>query len=424
MSQLRCIFASACVIFCTVLTVSALFSVSSSPAWAQATSASSVAGQVTDSTGAAVPAVKVTLTEPQTSTRLTTTTNGDGRYVFSNVNIGTYTITFEKEGFAVSKVERQSVNVGTALTVNSTLQIGATSTTVEVQAQAAAELQTTNASVGTTVTGKQLMDLPNLARDAATLAVLQPGITPGGNTAGAVQDQNSYTVDGGYNSDDMAGNSTSYVTNFTGLGGTQTGGSSAGAVPVPVESIEEFKVTTVNQPADFNGALGSQVQMVTKRGTNQFHGSVYEYYFATNVGAANTWTNDHTCSPGSPNCQVVTTAAGAASFPTPGYANPLPSNHRNRFGASLGGFLTPNFLGGKWYFFFNYEGQRFPNNNTYERSVPSDLLRAGVIQVPIGATNAYTPFNLNPYPVSVGGVTYPACSGSYCDPRGIGISPA
>ena len=398
-----------------------LISLSPAKLWSQATSTSTITGQVTDQTGAPVAGVKVTATNPETSTQLTTTTNNEGRYVFSNVNIGTYSIVFEKQGFSTSRIENQKVDVGTTLTVNNALQVGATTTTVEVQAQAAAELQTTNATVGTTVTSHEILDLPNLARDAATLTVLQPGVTPGGYTAGSVQDQNTYTVDGGNNSDDMAGNSTSYVTNFTGLGGTQTGGSSAGAVPVPVESIEEFKVTTFQQSADFNGGLGSQVQMVTKRGTNQFHGSGYEYYFATNVGAANSWLNNHTCTPFSANCATV----AGGTFPTPGYANPLPSNHRNRFGASLGGFLTPNVLGGKWYFFFNYEGQRFPQNNTYERPVPSDLMRNGVIQVQVGSGSSavWTPFNLNPYPVQVGGVTYPACSGSYCDPRGIGLNP-
>ncbi len=382
-----------------------LLGVGATFAWGQATSTASVTGQVADQQGAAIPGAEVRLTNPATSSTQTATTNNDGRYLFVNVNPGTYNIVFGKVGFTTSRVADQHVEVGSTTTVNSTLQVGATTTTVEVQAQAAAELQTTSASVGTTISSQQLLTLPNLGRDAASLAVLQPGITPGGSTAGAVQDQNSYTVDGGNNSDDMAGNSTSYVTNFTGSGGTQTNGSSAGTVPVPVESIEEFKVVTFNQTADFNGGLGSQVQMVTKRGTNQFHGSVYDYYFATNVGAANTWVNDHT--------------------PTQGLAyTPLPSNHRNRFGASLGGPFAPNFLGGKWYFFFNYEGQRFPNNNTYERPVPSDLLRAGVIQLPIGSgTGVNTAFNLNPYPVTVDGTTYPACSGSFCDPRGIGINP-
>lgn len=392
-----------------------LLSIGSTLVWGQATSNSSITGLVNDQQGAAIPGAQVKLVNPATSTTQTATTNSDGRYLFANVAPATYSIVFGKTGFASSRVENQAVEIGAALTVNATLQVGATTTTVEVQAQAAAELQTTSASVGTTMNSDAILALPNLGRDAATLTVLQPGITPGGSTAGAVQDQNTYMVDGGYNTDDMAGNSTSYVTNFTGMGGAQTNGSSAGAVPVPVESIEEFKVTTFNQTADFNGGLGSQVQMVTKRGTNQFHGSGYEYYYATNVGAGNSWVNDHTCAPNSPNCN------SALGSPTPGFANPLPSNHRNRFGASLGGPLGPNFLGGKWYFFFNYEGQRFPNNGVYERPVPSDLLRAGVIQVAINKVN--TPINLNPYPVTVDGVTYPACSGSFCDPRGIGINP-
>ncbi len=188
------------------------------------------------------------------------------------------------------------------------------------------------------------MALPNLGRDVSTLTVLQPGVTLDGYTAGAVQDQNTYTLDGGNNSDDMAGNSTSYVTNFTGLGGTQTGGTPSGVVPTSVETIEEFKVTTFNQTADFNSSMGSQVQMVTKRGQNQFHGAAYGYYYATNLGAANTWINNHTPS---------------VLFNLP--YTPLPSNHRDRWGGSLGGPFAPKFAGGKWYFFFNYEGSRFPN---------------------------------------------------------------
>src|SRR5262249_61055557 len=141
-----------------------------------------------------------------------------------------------------------------------------------------------------------------------------------------------FTLDGGNNSDDMAGNNTSYVTNFTGMGGTQTGGSPSGVMPTPVESIEEFKVSTFNQTADFSGSIGGQIQMVTKRGTNTYHGSAYGYYFATNVGAANTWTNNHTPS-----------SINGVSRPY----TPLPSNHRNRSGGSLGGGVLPNTAAGQ-----------------------------------------------------------------------------
>ncbi len=147
--------------------------------------------------------------------------------------------------------------------------------------------------------------------------------------------------------------------------------------------------------------------MATKRGTNQFHGSVYGYYYATNVGAANTWVNNHT----------PDTLLGLPY-------TPLPSNHRDRFGASLGGPAAPAFAGGKWFFFFNYEGLRFPNVSTYERLVPTALMRAGVIQVPNSA-GTFVPYNLNPTAVTVGGVTYqPAqCGTTLCDPRGLGLNP-
>jgi hypothetical protein len=149
--------------------------------------------------------------------------------------------------------------------------------------------------------------------------------------------------------------------------------------------------------------------MVTKRGTNQFHGAAYMFYFDTTLGSANTWTNNH--SPATIN---------GVSY---GYT-PLVSNHRNRFGGALGGPLIPkDFLGKKWYLFFNYEGLRFPNVSNYTRIVPSALLRAGVIQEP-NSSGTWLPYSLNSAPVTVNGTTYtPAqCAGGFCDPRGLGMS--
>src|SRR5262249_290140 len=103
---------------------------------------------------------------------------------------------------------------------------------------------------------------------------------------------------------------------------------------------------------------------------------------------------------------------------------PLPSNHRTRFGGSLGGIMLPKLAGGKTFFFVNYEGSRFPNVAPYERTVPSDLLRAGVIQV-ADSCGKFQAYNLNPVPFTVNGVTYnPAtCGTGLCDPRGIGLNP-
>src|SRR5215831_4000457 len=376
------------------------------PAWSQATSTATVTGLVTDDQGATVPGADIRLVDVETASALSTQSNDTGRYVIVNVTPGTYVITISKQGFAVYKVSAQKVDVGTTMTVNAALKVGSTTTTIEVDAHVGADLQTTNATVGTTLTSAALQLLPNLGRDVSTLAVLQPGTTPSGQTAGAFSDQNVFQLDGGNNSDDMSGNNTSYVTNFTGQGGTQTNGSPSGVIPTPVESIEEFKVSTFNQTADFSGSIGGQIQMVTKRGTNQYHGSGYGFYYATNIGAANSWTNNHTPS-------------GNLSY------TPLPKNHRSRFGGSLGGVLLPKMLGGKTFFFVNYEGSRFPNVSTYERSVPTKLLRAGVIQV-LGNDQKYHAYNLNPGAVTVDGVTYaPALCGSSgaCDPRGIGLNP-
>jgi hypothetical protein len=386
-------------------TAAVLAVLTTAPAWSQATSTATISGLVTDEQNAAIVGAEVRVVDTATGTGQGTMTNDTGRYVLVNLSPGTYAVTVSKEGFAVFKIPSQKLDVATSITINAQLKLGSTSTTVEVSASAAADLQTTNATVGTTLTSQALMALPNMGRDVSTLAVLQPGTTPSGMTAGAYSDQNVFMLDGGNNSDDMAGNNTSYVTNFTGVGGTQTNGSPSGIVPTPVESIEEFKVGSFNQTADFSGSIGAQVQMVTKRGTNTYHGSLYGFYFATNVGAANLWANNHTPS-------------GGLSY------TPLPSNHRDRFGGSIGGVIFPKLLGGKTYAFFNYEGSRFPNVSPYERNSPSALLRAGVIQV-ADASGKFQAYNLNPAPVTVNGVTYqPAqCGSSLCDPRGIGISP-
>src|SRR5207248_937348 len=142
--------------------------------------------------------------------------------------------------------------------------------------------------------------------EASSLAIFQPGVSPEGSVAGAMYDQNTFQLDGGNNSNDMDGSMNVYTTSYA------TNGAPTGTVPTPIESVEEFKVNTANQTADFNGSAGSQVQMVTRRGTNSFHGSAYEYYFATNIGAANSWDNNHT--------------------PAQGFEyTPLPVTHTNRF---------------------------------------------------------------------------------------------
>jgi hypothetical protein len=388
----------------------ALLFVAAVPAWCQSSTAGTVVGQVMDEQQAAVPGATVKLVDTSTNIAQTTVTNGDGRYVFTQVNPGTYNLTFSKDGFASYQVNTQHVEIGQTLTLGAVLKIGSTSTTVEVTAASGAELQTMNATVGGTLSGQALLMLPNLGRDVTSMAVLQPGTTPSGQTAGTPQDLNTYQLDGANVTDDMGGNVITYETNYSGLGGSQGSSIPSGAIPTPIESIEEFKVSVSNQTSDFSNSSGGQIQMATKRGANQFHGSAYMFYFDTAVGAANSWSNNHT-----------PYTFGSLSLPY----TPIISNHRDRFGAAIGGPLSPKpFLGGKWFFFFNYEALRFPNSLNFSTSVPSQLMRAGIIQVP-NATGQYVAYNLNPGPTTVNGVTYPSavCPAGSCDPRGIGLNP-
>src|SRR5579871_2160074 len=381
------------VFFMSILLLGTMFT------WSQATQSGSVSGQVTDQSGGVIPGAEVVLIDASTQAQLRTTSNAAGRFIIVSVPSGTYTMKVSHEGFTTQSLSNVAVTIGASVTVNAQLKVGSTKETVTVEAQTLTELATTNATVGNTIDSKTMASLPNMGRDVQALAVLQPGVTPSGYTAGAERDQNSYRLDGGNVSDDMGGDTITYNQNMVGQGGTQENGAVSGVVPTPIESIEEVKVSVAGQGIDFNSSAGSDVQMVTKRGTNSFHGSVYEYYFDSVFGGANSWQNNHTPS---------------ALFGTP--YTPIVSNHRNRYGFSLGG---------KTYFFMNFEYLRFPNYGSFERAVPTAQLRAGVVQV-ANSAGVYQPYNLNPTPVTVGGVTYqPAlCGAVSCDPRNIGMSSA
>src|SRR3989475_2573038 len=424
-------------LFLTLAVLVGVFGLNLAPVRAQTASSGSVTGQVSDPQGAIVAGADVTLTDTATKSAITTTTNDAGRYNFPVVNPGVYDLVVTRQGFKTAKFSAQKVSIGCVLTVNVALEVGAlTETVVVTSAMAGTELQTTNATVGTTINLKDYELLPNLGRDATTLMALQPGVTPGGSVAGAVSDQNSFSVDGGQNSDDMSGDQVGYTVNFTGSGGAQTNGIASGVVPTPIESVEEFRVNTFGQTADFNGSIGAQVQMVTKRGSDQWHGSGYGYYWTPNILGANSWKANHTQFPkGSPStpraCNPGTTLHTGDNNCIMPYT-PIIPNQRKRFGFTIGGAMIPKrILGGKTYVFANYEGFRFGGVQTFERPYPTAAMRAGVIQVP-DAAGIWQPYNLNPFPVTVTignpnsassllrTITVAPCvrtGGALCDPR-------
>jgi len=356
--------------------------------FSQATSSGTIVGVVEDQSGAVVPGATITLTESTTNASRTTVTGKTGQYVFTSVPPATYTITATKSGFELDKIDNEVVAVGTQSTANFTLHVGNAQTTVEVQA-AGTDLQTINATVGSTVDQEAISELPSLLHDAGTFTTLQPGISPDGSVAGTVVDQSTFSLDGGNNSNDMDGSMSVYTGSFA---GDPTGGIAnqnpnvaagpTGVMPTPTDSVEEFKVNTTGQGAEFNNSAGAEVQVTTKRGTNKWHGTGYDYYLDDNF-SANNWENN-------------------ANNPPYSVFTPPADYHYSKFGFGAGGPILPKFLGGKTYAFVLYQGWRFPNSEIYTRSVPSAALESGMIT----DTGTGTQFNL-----------------ATIDPRHIGINP-
>jgi hypothetical protein len=412
-----CLYSPTSSIFCSrhLLFLILIFTVAVSvPAalFAQVQSTTSISGTVSDPQGAAVVGADITLTDVSTSTSVTTTSNDAGRYFFPNVHPGVYTMTVNKTGFSVAKIANQTATIGTPLTLNVSLAIGSTSQTVEVTATGSI-LQTTNATVGQSVEHQELLTMPNLSRDATSLVTLQPGITLGGNSAGAASDQNTFVLDGGTITDDMSGDNNTYIPSFAssvdGKGGF-SGQAPSGVIPTPTETIEEFKTSTTGQTADYNGAAGSETVMATKKGTNTLHGSAYEFYNDPRVGGANTWDNNRT-------------------------GTPIAGGHFNRFGVTAGGpITTKSFLGGKWFVFGAYERFSDPTSSTFERNYPTPLLRAGMMFVNnkvinLNPTATAVPSGMSASTYAKLGVTAgqvipsTVCPSGPCDPRGLGLNP-
>jgi len=349
------------VLACTIAFILAFLTMAAPSAPAQSASAGTIVGTVTDHTAAAIPSAAITVTDEASKEVRTATTNRQGQYVLVDVPPGTYDVTAFLAGFSKDESHGVTVSVNAQTTVNFTLAVGSETTTIEVQTTNA-DLQTLNASTGQTVDPAMTDSLPAINRDASQFAAFMPGVSPTGNVAGTVSDQAVFQLDGGNNSSDMDGSMLSYTGS---LGGSTTGGflgaSSSGVIPTPQDSVEEVRVATSGQTADFNNSSGMQASIVTKRGHDHWHGTVYEYYLDSNIGG-NTWQNNF------PSASFTT---GPNNLGGSTLYTAKPSYHFSRFGASAGGPVLPNMLGGKTYLFANYEGFRYPLAGTFERVVPS-----------------------------------------------------
>jgi len=231
--------------------------------------ASRVTGIVSDEKGAAVPGATVTLTNEATQGTLTTETTESGNYVFDSVQVGKYTIAVEKQGFKKSVSAGITANINQPVTVNVALEVGGVAEVVQVTTGAEVVQTGSSGNLGNTVEQRTLVTLPivgNRGRNPLSFILFQPGVMPDANTGGGVHVHGArdrafnFTLDG------------------IDINETSAGGSNFTPIRTNPDSLVEFQVVTSNFTADLGRSSGAQVTLVTRSGTNDFHGNVFEFY--------------------------------------------------------------------------------------------------------------------------------------------------
>ena len=314
-----------------------------------------ILGRVADSSGAVLAGVKVTLTNEATGVSNESVTNSGGDYGFPQVAVGTYRLEFDLSGFKKSLQRGVNVDLNQIVTVNSVLQIGATKETVEVTSEAPL-VDTTSTQLGAVMDAKQVSNLPLNSRDTYQLLQLQPGVMStvgssntlvyGSDNSGAVSvnggrgRSNNFSVNGG-DANDL----------FANLPTVQ---------PSP-DSIEEFRVLTNTFDAEYGRNSGSVINVVTKSGTNDWHGNVYEFFRNKALNANN----------------YCLTAAEGLSCDKPQF-------NQNQFGGTFGGPIKKD----RTFFFASYEGRRIRQGlqspavtvpTSLERPSPTNLVNGTIV---------------------------------------------
>jgi hypothetical protein len=319
-------------------------------AYCQETTAGMV-GTVTDSSGAAVPGATVTLENTTTGAKYTETSSAIGFYRFANIPPGQgYEATFTAKGFAPFKVTGIYLTVASVRTQNAQLSIGAQVATVQVTAvNSEVTIDTTTASIGNTFDVNQLNNLPVQQRnDPLALFAAQPGVTSEGAVTGARVDQNFVTVDG-LDVNDFANGSA--VQQNAGAGIVEGFGNGNIVGHAPVDSVEEFKGDVAGNDASTGLGGGGQFALITKGGSNQFHGNANEYHRDTSL-VANPWFSNNAI-PIVPRAHYI----------------------QNQFGGNVGGPVKRD----KLFFFFDFNDSKIINSEVVQRTVPSANLRNGII---------------------------------------------
>lgn len=376
------------------------------------TGTSRITGTALDANGAIVPGVKVTVTNEGTNASFTLTTGESGTYAFESLQLGSYTVTAERDGFKRFVSKGNILTVGVPLTVNITLQVGGTEDTVEVTASYERVQTSTSGNFGTTIDNRTLTDLPlgldatSGGRNPLVFVRLQPGVVTGANTGGGSH------VNGAR---DRAFN---YTLDGIDINETSAGGSEFSPLRTNPDSLQEIRVITSNATADRGRSSGAQVELVTKSGTNEFHGNLF-YFHRNSALSANEWQN-------------------------PLLNASKPALRQHQFGGDIGGPIRKD----RTFFFFNYQGQRQVIPVQVTRSVYTETAKRGIFRYIVGnftgPNGALTPRRNNPFGTTANGGAvidasgnplFPDCSATVTtnciasyniianDPRGLGIDP-
>ena len=348
----------------------------------------SLRGTIKDPTGALVPGAKITITDKATGTSLSAVADGSGNYSFAQIPPAKYLIAVAASGFG-AQTKSAELLVNQPATINFSLTIQSSNETVDVSG-IAQTLNTSDATIGNSVGNQTIEALPMEGRDPISLLTMQPGVlylgnpsenntmdSRSGSVSGGRSDQGNITLDGMDDNDQING------TAFTGV------------LRSTLDSTEEFRVTTSNGTADSGRSSGAQVSLITKTGTNKYHGAAYEYYRPTNT-VANQWFNKYQENLlGQPN---------------------VPQKYvMNTFGAAVGGPILKD----KLFFFGNYEGQRKAISDVVTQTFPTQQFYSG--QLGYQDTNGNTQW-LNAAQVTALDETPDPNSGEACNPT-IGCGP-
>jgi hypothetical protein len=322
------------------------------------TGTGSVRGTVADQQGNAIAGATVTISNESRNFTRSQTTNDDGGYNFSLLPPGTYRVEVEASGFKKVVLTNVDAKVDTPVERNISVEIGDINETVNITSGNEAPLNTSDASIGNTFEARRIQDLPLNARNIVGLLSLQPGVTRQGEVTGSRRDQANITLDGVDVNEQQSGLD------------IVTGDAFGSVLRVTPDSVQEFRVTTSVPNADQGRSSGGQVSLITRSGTNEFRGSLYEFHRNT-VTTANDYFNNAAGRFIATDPQVLAGQARVGDERVP-----RPKLLRNIFGGSIGGPIIKD----RFFFFYTYEGRRDAAEQSVLRTVPTDTLRQGIVQ--------------------------------------------